>query len=74
MNTFTIRVDDIKAKRLIKNLADIKLIEIINESNIDWSSKKITQARSFLKSYNTAKQAEKGKVKLQSAKSLINEL
>jgi hypothetical protein len=74
MNTLTIRITNIKAKRLLKNLADEKFIEILGESNIDWTPKKARQAKGLLSTLSEVKKHEKGAVKLKTAKAFLNAL
>jgi hypothetical protein len=73
-NTLTIEIKDNKARRLLKSLEEVKLISIIYDSNIKWTPKKKKQAKDFLSAYKQAKLAERGKIKLKTAQSLINEL
>lgn len=73
-NTLTIEIKDIKARRLLKSLEEVKLISIIYDSNIEWTPKKKKQAKDFLSALNQTKLAERGKIKLKTAQSLINEL
>ena len=73
-NTLTIEIKDAKARRVLKSLEEIKLIQVIYESQIKWTPKKKKQAKDFLNAYNTAKLHDSGKVKLKTAQSLLNEL
>ena len=73
-NTLTIELKDKKARRILKSLEETKLISIIYESKINWTSKKKKQAKDFLSAYKQAKLAVQGKIKLKTAESLINEL
>lgn len=73
-NTFTIEVKDKKATRILKTLEETKLIEIIYRNNIKWTAKKKKQAKDLLSAYNKAQLHAEGKIKLPSAKSLLNEL
>ena len=82
-DTLTIKINDKKARRLLKTLEEIKLISIIHDTNINsiiretdikWTSKKKKQAKDFLSALKQAKLAEEGKIKLKTAQSLIDEL
>lgn len=73
-NTLTIELKDKKARRVLKSLEEINLIQVIYEAQIHWTPRKKKQARDFLSAYNQAKLAEKGKIKLKTAQSLLNEL
>ncbi len=75
-NTLTIKLRSRKAKKLLKDMEDLKLIEIISDDVIPkkWSPKKKKQAKDFLSAYKQAKLAEEGKIKLKTAQSLIDEL
>lgn len=73
-NTITIRLRNKKAKNILESLADLKLIEILEEDKIKWTPKKKQQAKDFLKALKQAKLAEQGKIKLKTAESLIHEL
>ena len=72
--TLTIRLKNKKAKKLIEGLVDLDLISVVAEPDIAWSPKKKKQAKEFIDSYKQAQKADKGEVKLKSAKSLLNEL
>ncbi|HEX4373918.1 MAG TPA: hypothetical protein VHZ50_11500 [Puia sp.] len=73
-NTITIQIKDKKARRILKSLEEIKLIQIIHESTINWNPKKKQQAKDFLSAYESAQLHIKGKKKLKTAQSLLNEL
>ncbi len=73
-NTLTIELKDKKARRVLKSLEEINLIQVIYESQISWTPKKKKQAKDFLNAYHSAKLHEAGKIKLKTAQSLLNEL
>lgn len=72
--TLTIKLKNKKARKVLDGLAELKLIEIMFDTELDWSPKQIRQGQDFLNSLRQAKLAEKGKVKLKSAQSLLDEL
>jgi hypothetical protein len=72
--TLTIKLKNKKAKKLIEDLVDLDLISVVAEPDTIWSTKKKKQAKEFIDSYKQAQKAEKGEIKLKSAKSLLNEL
>lgn len=73
--TLTIRLRNKKARNILESLEDLKLIEILeDDQKIKWSPKKKQQAKDFLSALKQAKLAEQGKIKLETAQSLINEL
>jgi hypothetical protein len=72
--TLTIKLKNKKARKVLDGLAEMKLIEIMFDTELDWSPKQIKQGRDFLESLKQAKLAEKGKIKLKSAQSLLDEL
>lgn len=74
LNTITIQIKDVKARRLLKTLEEVKLISIIHESKNEWTPKKKKQAKDFLAALKQAKLAEEGKIKLKTAQSLLDEL
>jgi hypothetical protein len=74
MNTLTIKINNLKARRLLKNLVDEKLIEIIGETNINWNPKKTKQAKDLLLAINEVEKHEKGILTLKSAKDFLNEI
>ena len=73
-NTLTIEVKDKKAVSILKTLAETKLIEIIYKNNIEWTPNKRKQAKDLLSAVKEAKLHAEGKIKLQTAKSLLDEL
>ena len=73
-NTITIEVKNKKAETILKSLEETKLIEIIYKNNIEWTPNKRKQAKDLKEAINEAKLHAAGKVKLQTAKSLLNEL
>ncbi|MBX9783507.1 MAG: hypothetical protein K2X48_09460 [Chitinophagaceae bacterium] len=72
--TLTIKLKNKKARKVLDGLAEMKLIEILFDTELGWSPRQIKQGRDFLESLNQVKLAEKGKVKLKSAQSLLDEL
>lgn len=60
----------------MKELEDLKLIEIIEEDVVPkhWSAKKKQQAKAFLEALQEAKLANEGKIQLKTAQSLLDEL
>lgn len=74
-NTMTIKLRKKKARKILKELEEKKVIEIVEEDiTKNWSPKKKQQAKNFLSAYKEAKLAEQGKIKLKTAQSLIDEL
>lgn len=74
-NTITIKLRNKKARTILKGLEELNVIEIVHDdSAIKWTSKKKKQAKDFLSAYKQAKLAEKGEIKLKTAKSLLDEL
>lgn len=74
-NTITIRLRNKKARTILESLEDLKLIEILqDDAEIKWTPKKKQQAKDFLAAFKQAKLAEKGKIKLKTAQSLLDEL
>ncbi len=74
-NTITIKLRNKKARTIIKGLEELKVIEMLHDDNTaNWSPRKKQQAKDFLSAYKQAKLAEKGKIKLKTAQSLIDEL
>lgn len=73
-NTLTVNLRNKKARKVLQSLEELKLIEIIYDSTINWTLKKKKQAKDFLNAYKSARLAEGGKVKLKPAQSLLNEL
>jgi hypothetical protein len=73
-NTLTIEIKDKKASDILKKLASSKLIEIIYKTKIDWTPNKKKQSKDLLSALNAAKLQATGKIKLQTAKSLLDEL
>jgi hypothetical protein len=69
-----ITIKDAKAHKFLKSLEEIKFIKIANDPLTGLSLKKKKQAKDFLGALNEAKQAAKGKIKLKTAESLLNEL
>jgi hypothetical protein len=69
-----ITIKDAKAHKVLKSLEEVKFIKIITDPTIGLSPKKKKQAKDFLAALNEAKQAAKGKIKLKTAESLLNEL
>jgi hypothetical protein len=69
-----ITIKDAKAHKVLKSLEEVKFIKIISDPTIELSPKKKKQAKDFLAALNEAKQAAKGKIKLKTAESLLNEL
>ncbi len=72
-NTLTINMRNIKARKVLQSLEELKLIDIIYDSTVKWTPKKKKQAKDFLNAYKSAKLAGTGKIKLKSAQSLLNE-
>jgi hypothetical protein len=72
--TLTIKIKNKKARMLLDGLAEMKLIEILFDTELNWSPTQIKQGRDFIVSLKQAKLAEKGKTKLKSAQSLLDEL
>lgn len=73
-NTLTINLGNKKARKVLQSLEELKLIDIIYDSTVNWTPKKKKQAKDFLNAYKSARLAETGKAKLKSAQSLLNEL
>lgn len=73
-NTLTIRIKDKKARRVLKSLEDINLIQVIYESQIAWTPKKKKQAKDLLNAYHSAKLHAAGKIKLKTLDEVLNEL
>lgn len=73
-NIITIKIKDSKAKKVIQSLEEIKFIQIVNDPTLGLTGKKKKQAKDFLSALRQAKLAAEGKIKLKTAKSLINEL
>ena len=75
-NTLTIKLRNRKAKKLLEDMEELNLIEIIYNNVIpkNWPLKKKKQAKDFLSAYRQARFAEEGKIKLKTAQSLIDEL
>ena len=73
-NTLTINLRNKKARKVLQSLEELKLIDIIYDSTVNWTPKKKKQAKDILNAYKNARLAEVGKVKLKSAQSLLNEL
>ena len=75
-NTITIRLRNKKARALLEDLEDLKLIEIVEDGIIPkhWSAKKKQQARNFLAALKEAKLGNEGKIQLKTLDDLINEL
>ena len=75
-NTITIRLRNKKARALLEDLEELKLIEIVEDNIIPkhWPAKKKRQARDFLAALKEAKLANEGKIKLKTLDDLINEL
>ena len=69
-----ITIKDAKARKFLKSLEDVKFIKIINDPTLGFSPKKKKQAKDFLAALQQAKDAAKGKIKLRTAESLLNEL
>ena len=69
-----ITIKDAKAHKFLKSLEDVKFIKIVNDPMLDFSPKKKKQAKDFLAALQQAKDAAKGKIKLRTAESLLNEL
>ena len=70
----TIEIRNRKAGKILLELESQNLVQIISESELKWDSKKQKRARQFLKSFREAQLGAKGKIKLLSAESLLNEL
>lgn len=75
-DTITIKLRNKKARGLLKELEELKLIEIVEEEVIpkQWSKGKKERARGLLEALREAKLAEEGKIQLKSLDDLINEL
>ncbi|MFN0083461.1 MAG: hypothetical protein ACKVOM_13205 [Ferruginibacter sp.] len=69
-----ITIKDAKAHKILKSLEDVKFIKIIVDPTLGLSPKKKKQAKDFLAALQQAKDAAKGKIKLKTAESLLNEL
>jgi predicted flavoprotein YhiN len=74
--TITIRLRNKKAKNLLKELEELKLIEIIKDDIIPkhWSAAKKQRAKDLLEALQEAKLDNEGKIQLKTAQSLIDEL
>ncbi|HZH37737.1 MAG TPA: hypothetical protein VEX65_10690 [Flavisolibacter sp.] len=74
--TITIRLRNKKARNLLKELEELKLIEIIEDDIIPkhWSAGKKQKAKDLLQALHEAKLASEGKIQLKKAQSLIDEL
>ncbi len=70
----TIKIRDKKARKVLENLEEKKFIQIISDPLAGLTPKKKKQAKDFLLALHDAKLAEKGKIKLKSAESLLDEL
>ncbi len=78
----TVTLKHKKAKKLLKDLADLDLIEINtplpspgNEHELNWlPTAKHVKANQFLKSLKEAKLASEGKIKLKTLDEALNEL
>jgi hypothetical protein len=75
-DTITIKLRNKKARGLLKELEELKLIEIVEEDIIPkhWPEGKKKRAKEFLDALQEAKLANEGKIELKSAQSLIDEL
>jgi hypothetical protein len=69
-----ITIKDAKAHKILKSLEDVKFIKIVTDPTLGFSPKKKKQAKDFLAALQQAKDAAKGKIKLKTAESLLNEL
>jgi hypothetical protein len=74
--TINIRLRNKKARSLLKELEELKLIEIIEDDIIPkhWSAGKKQKAKDLLQALHEAKLASEGKIQLKTAQSLIDEL
>jgi len=70
----TIIINKKNAYKVLENLAEKKAITVVNDPFMNLSPKKKKQAKEFLAALEEAKLAEKGKIKLKSAQSLLDEL
>ena len=74
-NTLTIKLRNKKARKILKGLQELNVIEIVEDDvTKNWSPKKRKQAKEFLSAYKEAKLAEQGKIQLKTAQSMIDEL
>lgn len=69
-----ITIKDAKAHKILKSLEDVKFIKIVTDPTLGFSAKKKKQAKDFLAALQQAKDAAKGKIKLRTAESLLDEL
>ncbi len=69
-----IKIKDAKAHKFLKSLEEVKFIKIVTDPTIGLSPKKKKQAKDFLAALQEAKDGAKGKIKLRTAESLLNEL
>lgn len=69
-----IMIKNKKARKLIDELIEKKMITVVNKTLTNFSPQKKKRAKDFLTALSDAKLAEKGKLKLKSAHSLLNEL
>ncbi|MCY7292591.1 MAG: hypothetical protein LH615_10465 [Ferruginibacter sp.] len=69
-----ITIKDAKAHKILKSLEEVKFIKIMTDPTIGLSPKKKKQAKNFLAALQEAKDEAKGKIKLKTAESLLNEL
>jgi uncharacterized protein YunC (DUF1805 family) len=70
----TIAIRNKKALKILANLEEQNLLQIVSESQMSLSPAKKKRAVAFLKSYREAQLAVAGKIKLKSLDQLLDEL
>lgn len=70
----TVAIRNKKAMKILADLEEQNLLQIVSESKIKLSPAKKKRAVAFLKSYRDAQLGLAGKIKLKSAEELLNEL
>ena len=69
-----IKIRDKKVYRILDKLIEKKMITVVNKTLSNFTPAKKKLAKDFLTALNDARLAEKGKLKLKTAQSLLNEL
>jgi predicted transcriptional regulator len=70
----TVAIRNKKVLKILEDLEEQNLLQIVSESQMKLSPAKKKQAVAFLKSYRDAQLAVAGKLKLKSLDELLNEL
>lgn len=70
----TVVIRNRKDLKILANLEEQNLLQIVSESQMKFSPTKKKRAIAFLKSYRDAQLGAAGKIKLKSADELLNEL